>query len=141
MPCCFPVSCRPVGPPEVNCRRIVEFTPTPDQYVWTFGGADPVMEVEPGTALRLWTEDAFAGRVTSAGDKPSEVLNPKELNPQTGPFHVTGAEPGDTLAVHIVSLEPARDWAASPTIPLFGALTGTHRTAGQLGRAPCGARV
>ncbi len=110
--------------------RIVEFTPTPDQYVWTFGGADPVMEIEPGTALRLWTEDAFAGRVTSAGDKPSEVLNPKELNPQTGPFHVTGAEPGDTLAVHIVSLEPARDWAASTTIPLFGALTGTDRTAG-----------
>ena len=110
--------------------RIVEFTPTPDQYVWTFGGAEPVMEVAPGTAMRLWTEDAFAGRVTSSADKPSEVLNPKELNPQTGPFHVTGAEPGDTLAVHIVSLEPARDWAASTTIPLFGALTGTDRTAG-----------
>lgn len=110
--------------------RIVEFTPTPDQYVWTFGGAEPIMEVAPGTAMRLWTEDAFAGRVTSPADKPSEVLNPKELNPQTGPFHVTGAEPGDTLAVHIVSLEPARDWAASTTIPLFGALTGTDRTAG-----------
>jgi len=110
--------------------RIVEFTPTPDQYVWTFGGAEPVMEVEPGTVLRLWTEDAFAGRVTSSSDKPSEVLNPKELNPQTGPFFVTGAEPGDTLALHIVSLEPARDWAASTTIPLFGALTGTDRTAG-----------
>ncbi|MDO3400368.1 acetamidase/formamidase family protein [Mycolicibacterium neoaurum] len=109
---------------------IVEFTPTPDQYVWTFGGADPIMEVAPGTVLKLWTEDAFAGRVTSSSDKPSEVLNPKELNPQTGPFYVTGAEPGDTLALHIVSLEPARDWAASTTIPLFGALTGTDRTAG-----------
>lgn len=108
----------------------VEFTPTPEQYVWTFGGAEPVMEVEPGTVLKLWTEDAFAGRVTSSADKPSEVLNPKELNPQTGPFYVTGAEPGDTLALHVVSLEPARDWAASTTIPLFGALTGTDRTAG-----------
>ncbi|ANW66646.1 MULTISPECIES: acetamidase/formamidase family protein [Mycolicibacterium] len=110
--------------------RIVEFIPTPDQYVWTFGGAEPVMEVAPGTALRLWTEDAFAGRVTSSSDKPSQVLNPKELNPQTGPFYVTGAQPGDTLALHVVSLEPARDWAASTTIPLFGALTGTDRTAG-----------
>ena len=110
--------------------RIVEFIPTPDQYVWTFGGAEPVMEVAPGTALRLWTEDAFAGRVTSPSDKPSQVLNPKELNPQTGPFYVTGAQPGDTLALHVVSLEPARDWAASTTIPLFGALTGTDRTAG-----------
>lgn len=109
--------------------RIVEFTPARDQYVWTFGGAEAVMEVEPGTALRLWTEDAFAGRVTSRDDRPSEVLNPKELNPQTGPFHVTGAEPGDTLALHFVSIEPARDWAASTTIPLFGALTGTDKTA------------
>jgi acetamidase/formamidase len=109
---------------------IVEFTPTPEQYVWTFGGAEPVMQVAPGTVLKLWTEDAFAGRVTSSADKPSEVLNPKELNPQTGPFYVTGAEPGDTLALHVVALEPARDWAASTTIPLFGALTGTDRTAG-----------
>jgi len=59
---------------------------------------EPVMEVAPGTAMRLWTEDAFAGRVTSATDRPSEVLNPKELNPQTGPFHVTGAEPGEVPA-------------------------------------------
>jgi acetamidase/formamidase len=108
----------------------VEFTPNRDQYVWTFGGAAPVMEVAPGTVLRLWTEDAFAGRVTRSTDKPSKVLNPKELNPQTGPFYVTGAEPGDTLALHVATLEPARDWAASTTIPLFGALTGTDRTAG-----------
>jgi acetamidase/formamidase len=109
--------------------RILEFTPTREQYAWTFGGVEPVLEVAPGTALRLWTEDAFAGRVTSRDDKPSRVLNPKELNPQTGPFYVTGAEPGDTLALHFVSIEPARDWAASTTIPLFGALTGTDKTA------------
>ncbi len=109
--------------------QVVEFTPTREQYVWTFGGAEPVLEVAPGTVLRLWTEDAFAGRVTSRDDRPSQVLNPKELNPQTGPFHVTGAEPGDTLALHFISIEPARTWAASTTIPLFGALTGTDRTA------------
>ncbi|WP_375504071.1 acetamidase/formamidase family protein, partial [uncultured Jatrophihabitans sp.] len=51
------------------------------------------------------------------------------LNPQTGPFYVEGAEPGDTLAVHFVDIEPARDWAASTTVPLFGALTSTHQTA------------
>jgi len=33
------------------------------------------------------------------------------------------------VAVHFVSIEPARDWAASTTVPLFGALTGTHLTA------------
>ena len=51
------------------------------------------------------------------------------MNPLTGPFYVEGAEPGDTLAVHFVSIEPSRDWAASTTIPLFGALTSTHVTA------------
>ena len=29
------------------------------------------------------------------------------VNPQTGPFYVEGAEPGDTLAVHFVSIEPS----------------------------------
>jgi acetamidase/formamidase len=52
------------------------------------------------------------------------------VNPLTGPFHVEGAEPGDTLAVHFVSIEPSRTWAASSTIPLFGALTSTHVSAG-----------
>jgi acetamidase/formamidase len=51
------------------------------------------------------------------------------VNPQTGPFYVEGAEPGDTLAIHFVSIEPSRDWAASCTVPLFGALTSTHATA------------
>jgi acetamidase/formamidase len=52
-----------------------------------------------------------------------------EVNPQTGPFFVEGAEPGDTLAIHVVDLTPARDWGASTTIPFFGALSVTERTA------------
>jgi acetamidase/formamidase len=59
----------------------------------------------------------------------SEVCEFPFLNPQTGPFYVEGAMPGDTVAVHFVSIEPARDWAASTTVPLFGALTSTHTTA------------
>ena len=39
------------------------------------------------------------------------------LNPVTGPFHVEGAEPGDTLAVHFVEIVPARDWAVSIDVP------------------------
>jgi acetamidase/formamidase len=107
---------------------VVEFTPERDQYAWTFGGVAPVREVEPGTLLKLWTEDAFSGRLQSASDKPSEKLDMREVNPQTGPFAVRGAEPGDTLALHFVDLQPARDWAASATIPFFGGLTATDRT-------------
>ncbi|MDQ6848050.1 MAG: acetamidase/formamidase family protein [Candidatus Dormibacteraeota bacterium] len=110
-------------------QRVTTFRPTADQFAWTFGGAPPVMRVQPGTVLELWTEDCFAGRVRSRGDLVSAVCEFPFLNPQTGPFHVEGAEPGDTLAVHFVSIEPNRDWAASTTVPLFGALTSTHLTA------------
>ena len=108
---------------------VVEFRPEPGQYAWTFGGAAPTHRIRPGTVLRLWTEDAFSGRLRRPTDRPSEVLDMTEVNPQTGPFHVEGAEPGDTLALHVVELVPARDWGASTTIPFFGALTGTDRTA------------
>jgi acetamidase/formamidase len=105
------------------------FTPRGDQYVWTFGGAAPLARVRPGDVLELFTEDCFAGRVRSREDLVSQVCEFPFLNPQTGPFYVEGAEPGDTLAIHFVSIEPARDWAASSTVPLFGALTSTHATA------------
>ncbi|MFF9000313.1 acetamidase/formamidase family protein [Streptomyces achromogenes] len=109
--------------------RILTVRPEPDQYAWTFGGAPPMARIAPGTVLDLYTEDCFAGRVRSEKDLVSEVCEFPYLNPQTGPFHIEGAVPGDTVAVHFVSIEPARDWAASTTVPLFGALTSTHTTA------------
>ena len=105
------------------------FHPAPESFVWTFGGAAPLARITPGTVLELFTEDCFAGRVRTTRDLVSEVCEFPFLNPQTGPFHIEGAEPGDTVAVHFVSIEPARSWAASTTVPLFGALTGTHLTA------------
>lgn len=108
--------------------EVVEFIPTPEQYAWTFGGVAPVRRLKPGTVLRLWTEDAFGGRLTSTADKPSSALTMPFVNPQTGPFYVEGAEVGDTLALHFVNLTPARSWAASSTIPFFGGLTSTDRT-------------
>jgi acetamidase/formamidase len=51
------------------------------------------------------------------------------LNPVTGPVHVIGAQPGDTLAVHLVSLTPLGEVGFSSTFPHFGALTGTATTA------------
>ncbi|WP_181794077.1 acetamidase/formamidase family protein [Streptomyces sp. WELS2] len=113
----------------MTAPRILTVRPEADQYAWTFGGAPPMARIAPGTVLDLYTEDCFAGRVRSEKDLVSEVCEFPYLNPQTGPFHVEGAEPGDTVAVHFVSIEPARDWAASTTVPLFGALTSTHTTA------------
>jgi acetamidase/formamidase len=109
--------------------EVVEFRPDREQYAFTFGGVAPVRKVTPGTMLRLWTDDAFCGNLQHTTDMPSAKLTMPFVNPQTGPFYVEGAEPGDTLALHLVDLSPARSWGASSTIPLFGGLTGTERTA------------
>jgi len=107
---------------------IIEFAPDREQYAYTFGGVEPVMRIKPGSVLRLWSEDAFNHAIRSIHDLSSEKADLRYVNPQTGPFHVEGAEPGDTLAIHIVDLTPARTWGASATIPFFGGLTGTDRT-------------
>ncbi|MFV2001169.1 MAG: acetamidase/formamidase family protein [Acidimicrobiia bacterium] len=108
---------------------IIEYTPDREQYAYTFGGVAPVMRIKPGTVLQLWSEDAFNHALRSIDDLSSEKVDLGFVNPQTGPFYVEGAEPGDTLAIHIVSLAPARTWGVSAAIPFFGGLTGTDRTA------------
>lgn len=113
----------------MNTPEVVQFHPTPDQYAYAFGGRDPLLTVRPGTIVELTTEDCYGGKVRSINDLPSEVCNFPFLNPVTGPIAVEGAEPGDTLAVHFIDIQPARDWAVSSTFPMFGALTGTHSTA------------
>src|SRR5215469_17106972 len=113
----------------MTSEPVFRYRPTAlGDYAWTFGGAPPVARVVPGTILELFTEDCFAGRVRGVDDLVSRVVEFPFVNPQTGPFFVEGAEPGDTIALHFISIEPSRDWAASTTIPLFGSLTSTPRT-------------
>ncbi len=96
------------------------------QYVFS-PYPDPIATVAPGETVAIHTEDAFEGRITTEEDLPSRVLG-SYLNPQTGPIYVEGAEPGDTLAVKIESIDPARDWAVSVFVPYFGGLTATQAT-------------
>jgi len=109
--------------------KVIEYRPEPGEFAWTFGGAAPVREVRPGDVLQVWTEDCFAGKVRTERDLVSRVCEFPFLNPQTGPFYVDGARPGDTLALHFVSIEPARDTGAATTVPFFGALTSDAHTA------------
>ena len=101
----------------------------PSSLVYTFGGVDAVAEIKAGQMLSTATRDCFAGRVRTTADLPSQVCDPRYLNPQTGPFFIEGAEPGDTLAVHFVSIEPSESWGVSSTFPFFGALTSSRDTA------------
>ncbi|HYM23389.1 MAG TPA: acetamidase/formamidase family protein, partial [Vicinamibacterales bacterium] len=107
----------------------LRWTPAHGDLVYTFGGAAPKHRIAPGTRIVTWTEDCFDGLVKTATDLPSKEMPPGHDNPQTGPFFVNGAEPGDTVAVHILRLEPARAYGVSSFSPGFGALVGTDRTA------------
>jgi len=108
---------------------VLRWTPAHGDLVYTFGGAAPKHRIASGTRIVTWTEDCFDGLVKTAADLPSKVMPPGHDNPQTGPFFVNGAEPGDTVAVHILKLEPARAYGVSSFSPGFGALVGTDRTA------------
>jgi acetamidase/formamidase len=107
-----------------------EYTPKPREFYYLFGGGTPILKVKPGDRVRLWTEDAAQGRIKSKDDIFSKALAPvwPAVNPQTGPIYVEGAEPGDTLALKIISIEPAVEQAWSCLVPNFGFLTQTRFT-------------
>ncbi len=124
-----PVGPRPLMMGVPPSAPTLTWTPKHEDLVYTFGGAEPKQRIVSGTRIVSWTEDCFDGAVKTAADLPSKVMAPGHDNPQTGPFFIEGAEPGDTIAVHILRLEPARDYAVSSFSPGFGALVGTDRTA------------
>ena len=105
---------------------VLNWTPKHEDLVYTFGGAPAKHRIKPGTKIVTWTEDCFDGAVKTAADLASKVMTPGHDNPQTGPFHIEGAEPGDTIAVHILKLAPARDYAVSAFAPGFGEIGRAH---------------
>ncbi|HEY4306022.1 MAG TPA: acetamidase/formamidase family protein [Gemmatimonadaceae bacterium] len=107
----------------------LQWTPKHTDLVYTFGGQPPKQRIKSKTRIVTWTEDCFDGAVKTAADLPSKVMTPGHDNPQTGPFFIEGAEPGDTVAVHIRKLDPARNYAVSSFAPQFGAIVGTTQTA------------
>jgi len=65
----------------------------------------PRLRVEPGETFAVETEDAFSGTIRTNEDRRDKRRMPFS-NPLTGPIWINGAEPGDTLAVTIHSIEP-----------------------------------
>lgn len=107
------------------------YKPTPAEFRYLFGGGKPVLTVKPGDRLKLWCEDASQGRTKSTDDTFMKAVAPvwPSVNPQTGPIYVDGAEPGDTLVLKIVNIEPSVDQGWACFVPNFGFLTQTHTTA------------
>jgi amidase len=89
----------------VRGNELHEFVPTVFYRSWSPANA-PVLRVRPGDTIHTTTVDA-------GGQDENGVRRVMGGNPETGPFYVEGAQPGDTLVVHIVRLKLNRDWAMS----------------------------
>ncbi|MCY3760553.1 MAG: acetamidase/formamidase family protein [Gemmatimonadetes bacterium] len=74
---------------------------TPDHYHTAIGSHEPVLEIAPGDTVSTTTVDARGGDASGA-------TVTERGNPQTGPFYITGAEPGDTLVITLDELKPNR---------------------------------
>jgi amidase len=94
---------RPATPPDHPLTH--DFQPTEFHRVFS-DAIPPVMHIFPGDTVRTWTVDA--GGVDSEG-----VQRSQGGNPETGPFYVEGAFPGDTLGIKLNRVRLNRDWAES----------------------------
>jgi acetamidase/formamidase len=91
---------RPQGPVKTH-----EFVPT--VFHRQFSALNkPVLTINPGDTIHTTTVDAGGADATG-------VRRSLGGNPETGPFYVNSAMPGDTLVVHIKSLKLNRDYAIS----------------------------
>jgi acetamidase/formamidase len=94
------IPARKPGPPQRH-----DFTPTVfyRQYSST---NKPVLTVNPGDTIHTTTVDA-------SGIDAQGIRRSRGGNPETGPFYIETAMPGDTLAVHLIHLKLNRDYAGS----------------------------
>ncbi len=91
---------RPSAPPQRH-----EFTPT--VFYRQFSPFNkPVLTINPGDTVHTTTVDA-------GGNDEHDVKRVAGGNPQTGPFYILSAAPGDTLVVHIKRLRLNRPSAGS----------------------------
>jgi len=82
----------------------------PKEFYNLFSGAiKPVLTIKPGDHVITSTIDARG--VDAAG-----ATRGRGPNPETGPFFIQGAEPGDTLVVHLIKLETNRATGYSGTL-------------------------
>ena len=66
----------------------------------------PMLTISPGDTVHTTTVDA-------GGQDEKSVRRVLGGNPETGPFYVETAAPGDTLVVHLTRVRLNRDWAGS----------------------------
>jgi acetamidase/formamidase len=111
--------------PSAGKDEVVRYRATIDNVKYVYGVAPPVAHVKPGNILEANSLDCFGNALEKPGDSFSLV---KGDNPLTGPFFIEGAEPGDTLVVHILDLQVDGKQGVGTFSPGFGAANATHYT-------------
>jgi acetamidase/formamidase len=82
----------------------------------------PLQTVAPGERVELELMDASRGFFTPTSTASTLAeLELSNANPLTGPIYIDGAEPGDTLVVHIHDYASSH-WGWTAIIPGFGLL-------------------
>lgn len=81
----------------------------PERYYTAIGAYEAVLTLRTGDTVITTTVDAHGLDADARQAAPSG-------NPMTGPFFVDGAEPGDTLAVHLNRITPNRRYGWSRTM-------------------------
>src|SRR5947208_971303 len=110
---------------ESEQAKVVRYEPSDKDLKYVYATAPPVATLAPGDTLETRTVDAFGGVIQKPGDTLASV---KGDNPLTGPFAVSGAEPGDTLAIRILELTVDSTRGVGALAPGFGALNTTSYT-------------
>ncbi len=93
----------------------------PTHYHITLGSHEPVLRIADGDTVITTCVDAHGG------DANDRQITP-EGNPQTGPFYVEGAEPGDTLVLTLDHLYPNRDRGFTSTAVAANVVDPTYVT-------------
>jgi amidase len=104
---------------------VVQYHANIDNVKYVYGVAPPVARLRPGNILEANSLDCFGNAIKKPGDTQALV---KGDNPLTGPFFIEGAEPGDTLVVHILDLQVDGNQGLGAFAPGFGALNETNYT-------------
>ncbi len=81
----------------------------PTVYWTAIGAHEPVLRVQSGDTVYTTTVD-------NAGYDDTNTQVTTGGNPQTGPFYIEPAEPGDTLAVHFDRIIPNRKIGRTATV-------------------------
>ena len=82
---------------------------TPQTTVDVFSAElPPVLTIDPGDTLTVHSLDAsgYLSPQTTPGEQQPKMFDEARGHCLTGPIAVRGAQPGDVLAIHLVSLTP-----------------------------------